>query len=151
MTSGWTNQRIYYLHTFKLASFFSPTSCLHCSPFLVRTKHIYLLSLSMEQNLTQYLNYLELKVNTKHVWFSSLVNKKRCLYFPCVLSTADCRVSLDKSIQMCGEIVSVFVSATFCTKKGYLNISLQLDMDWLVSNLNVISFRLSLSFRQNLQ
>ena len=43
-----------------------------------------------------------------------------------------CFVSLDKSIQMCGEIVSVFVSATFCTKKGYLNISLQLDMGWLV-------------------
>ena len=43
--------------------------------------------------------------------------------------------SLDKSIQMCGEIVSVFVSATFCTRKGYLNISLQLDMGWLVLEL----------------
>ena len=43
------------------------------------------------------------------------------------IAVAPC-VFQDKTSQMCGEILDLFVSATFSTKNGYLNISLQLDM-----------------------
>lgn len=138
MTPAWTNQRIYYLHTFKLASFFSPTSCQGCSPFLVRTKPIYL-------PLTTW-NRI-----SHNIWISSN------WWYPEAWSPI-LSINYQPGCSMCVECLKIRVFRCVARLSQCLSVPLSvLKKDILIylcnwiwagwsCNLNVISLILSLSF-----